>query len=418
MKQEPIYDCIVVGAGAAGLMTAIQCANHSVNVVLLDSKNKIGAKILMSGGNRCNVTHVVVTEKDYGTSHPRFVRNVLKNYSQEKTKDFFQDIGVNLVVEDTGKLFPSTHSARTVLNALVQECSKKKIPIKNNHKVNSLCFLNNLFLVKGEGFSLYAKTVVLSTGGLSHPTTGSDGSGYQLAQSFGHNLVETSPALTPLNLKDSDWNSLSGISFTCELTLWVDGKKKKSFKDGFLFTHTGLSGPTVLNISRDWERLRKIGKVKILANFLPDHNSEEWKQRLEKAILKFPKKNVRRFLSEIFPERFVDVLLKKISLEKNKILNQLSKQNKNNLIQGLFAYEFRPEGVVGYSKAEVTAGGVCLDEVNAKLLESFRQEGLFFSGEILDVDGRIGGFNFQWAWSSGYLVAQGVRNRLKSKGVE
>lgn len=410
--ENKVYDTLIIGAGAAGLMTAITCARQSLNVLLLDSKEKIGAKILMSGGTRCNVTNVKVTERDFQSENIRIVRNVLRAFPSEEAVAFFKELGVEMIIEAGGKFFPTTHSGRTILEALVREIEKRGVMLKPGHQVEEIVKNEEYFLVRGKGFEWKAKTVVICTGGLSYPSTGSDGKGYSIAKSLGHSLIETTPALTPLLSKDADWHQLTGVSFPCCLTLWVDGKKKISYEGSFLFTHFGFSGPCALNISRHWIRTKAGEKVDLTANFLPLMNEEKIREQIKEASAKNPKGKLKSFLSSWLPENFIQVFLKKLDIEDALVLNQLSREERETIIRHLFNFPLDITGVFGYQKAEATAGGIHLNEIDPVTLESRIHPGLFFAGEILDVDGRIGGFNFQWAWSSGFVAGQGVSKKL------
>ena len=407
-----LYDVIIVGAGAAGLMAAIQAAQGGLKVLLLEGQKKVGAKILMSGGTRCNVTNKTVTEKDFNSEKIIYVRNILRSFSNTDTIEFFKELGVELILEPTGKYFPTSNSGKTVLDALLRKLSALNVPLLVEHKVQAVNLANNEFTVKGEGFHFNGKAVVLTTGGLSYPTTGSDGTGYRLAQAFGHPMIETFPALTPLISQDKELKSLSGITLEAGLTLTCDGKKAFSYRDSFLFTHFGFSGPAVLDISRHY--LHAQGKKKILANFVPDYDENSFVDFLSKVQQKAPRKTLRNVLIEMMPQRLVDIILKKAGIDEALIMNQLDKVSRGRLIERCVHYPLDVTGVLGYSKAEVTAGGIDFAEINPKTLESKLVPGLFFAGEILDVDGRIGGFNFQWAWASGHTAAQAVIKRTLS----
>jgi predicted Rossmann fold flavoprotein len=364
----------------------------------------------MSGGTRCNVTNRAVSEKDFNSEHIIYVRNILRSFSNEDTIAFFKDLGVELVLEPTGKYFPVTNSGKTILEALLRKInSTKNITLLCEHKVKSVSRDNEGFDLKGDQFHFNCKKVVLTTGGLSYPTTGSDGTGYRLAQSFGHSMIETVPALTPLTTKDNDLKSLSGITLEVCLALFVDGKKYFSCRDSFLFTHLGFSGPSALDISRHFLKAR--GKKQILANFIPGHDENSWRACLVKVQQEAPRKTIRNVLVELMPQRLVDIILKKLDMEESLVMNQLDKDSRQRLIDKCVHYPLDVTGVLGYSKAEVTAGGIDLAEINPKTLESKLMPGLFFAGEVLDVDGRIGGFNFQWAWASGKTVAQALINK-------
>lgn len=405
------WDVAIVGAGAAGLMASLAAGRAGLRVLLLDSKEKIGAKILMSGGTRCNITNAVVTEKDFESDQKRILAAVLKAFSPEQALQFFSELGVEAVLEPGGKYFPSTHSGRTVLEALLGGVRRAGVELIPSRKVTRLLFENDFFRVEGDLFSYSAKQVILTTGGLSYPQTGSDGTGYALAQSFGHSRVATSPALTPLLTGDEGLKKLSGVSLPARLGLWLEGTKKAEFESSFLFTHTGFSGPVVLDISRFWIRLQEKGRLEIFANFLPQFQEEPFRKKIIAETQERPSRLVKSFLADFLPRAFVEAAVED-DLEA-LTLNQWKREAREKCIRTLFRFPLPVNGAIGYSKAEVTAGGIDLREIHKNTLESRLQPGLFFAGEILDADGRIGGFNFQWAWASGFLAAQGVIKKIK-----
>ncbi|MSR77188.1 MAG: NAD(P)/FAD-dependent oxidoreductase [Candidatus Omnitrophica bacterium] len=406
-----IWDITIIGAGAAGLMTAIHATGGNRRVLLLDSKERIGAKILMSGGTRCNVTNLQVDVKDFQSEHPRVVRNILSAYPSSKAVNFFESIGVILALEEGGKFFPETQSAKTVLEGLLSEVKNRNVDLVTGRRVESVEVDLASFHIRGKGFEYESKTVVICTGGLSYPGTGSDGKGYEIARHFGHSLIETMPALTPLSTNDPDWKSLSGLSLFCRLVLKTGVKERASYEDSFLFTHFGFSGPSVLDISRHWLHWKKEEPI-LTANFLPKETEETLRATLLEMTTEHFDWTLKRFLCEKLPERLVEIILKKSSIPKDQRLKQLKKEAREVLIRNLFRMPLSITGVFGYQKAEVTAGGVTLDDLDPRTLESKRQPGLFFAGEVVDVDGRIGGFNFQWAWASGVAAALGAIQRL------
>jgi len=399
-----IYDVVIVGAGAAGLMTAITASKSGLRILLLEGQTRVGAKILMSGGGRCNVTNKTVSEKDYNSRQIICVRNILRSFSNECAVQFFKDLGVELILEPTGKYFPSTYSGKTILDALLCKIKACGSTLLTGHKVKAITVGKNRFTLSGEGFHFEAKNIVLTTGGLSYPSTGSDGTGLRLAQSLGHHVIETTPALTPLRSGDDDFKSLSGITIEAQLTLLSDDKKCFRLRDGFLFTHFGFSGPVALDISRHW--LKTKGRKQIVVNFIPDYDEHSLRSYLGQTRKNAGRKSIKNVLNDLMPERLVEVILRKTGIEGGGPVNQLEKQARRRLMGDCLQYPLDVTGVYGYTKAEVTAGGVDLAQINPKTLESRIVPGLFFAGEILDVDGRIGGFNFQWAWSSGHAVGE------------
>ena len=401
------YDVLVIGAGPAGLMAAIPCAEGKLSTLVLDGSETIGAKLLISGGGRCNVTNRKVSEKDYQTGQPRTVRNVLRAFPPERTLSFFKDLGVELVLEEGTKYFPKEQSAKAVLQALLQASRRSGVVIEQRKKVKTISKERGIFRVAGAGFEYLAKKLVIATGGLSYPGTGSDGSGFLLAKSLGHTIVPTTPALTPLITDDPGWKNLAGITLPVGFSIMVDGKKSACSQGAMLFTHVGFSGPAVLDISGPWLRCDAKQK-KLVVNFLPACREVDVVAEFARWVVVHPDRSWKRTLAQYFPERLVEVLLGKGGIDPKKRLDQISKKERELFLRLLFQLPVKVTGAQGYEKAEATAGGVDLREVDQKTLESNLCPGLFFAGEVLDVDGRIGGFNFQWAWASGTVVGRAI----------
>ncbi len=426
MLDDPV-DIAVVGAGAAGLMAAIAAARQSPSkykILLLDSRQKIGAKILISGGTRCNVTNVRVTPQDYEGGARHFVKHVLEAFTPDETIKFFEEIGVSLVLEPTGKYFPVTHSGKTVLQALLKEVERSEITLKTGLRITEIKKEGDFFYLKGEhtgreenSFNSAARRVVLATGGLSYPETGSDGKGLEIAKGLGHSMVKTTPALTPLTSDDADWKLLSGVALNASLSFFRAGKKEAEREGAFLFTHFGFSGPAALDISRFVAASDGPEPYEIKVSFLPSETEESLKKHFIKSSENHPGKLVKNFLSDTFllPSRFVEIFFKKIDFDTEMTLKQCPRASQRRLIHALLNYPLEVSGVVGYKKAEVTAGGVDLKEIKASTMESKIIPGLYLTGEILDIDGRIGGFNFQWAWSTGVIAGRSAMKSLAAK---
>ncbi len=403
-------DVVIVGAGAAGLMAGIWAGrtNPKRRIVLLDSAQKLGAKILVAGGGRCNVTHEVVDETAYAGSSRNAIKKVLKRFDVPPTVEFFRELGVELKREETGKLFPMTDSARTVLDALLRAARTANVNILHPRRVQKIDKQGDVFHVAGDWGSIETPKVVLATGGRSLPKSGSDGHGYSMARALGHHLTaRIFPALVPLTLpKDHFICELSGVTVIATLEVRSNtGKQLVGFTDSTLCTHFGLSGPSVLDISRYYINARfDDPDAALRINWLPGKMSEQ----VEMELQKLGKTTVLRYLSGQVPERLLRALCAEAGVEPVTAGDQLPREARRALVTVLTQCPLPITGNRGYTYAEVTAGGVPLSEVRLETMESRVCPGLYLCGEICDVDGRIGGYNFQWAWASGYVVGVSV----------
>lgn len=407
-------DVAIVGGGAAGLATAIFAARgtRGARIALLDGAAKLGAKILVSGGGRCNVTNVVVSPKDFCGGSVHIIKRVLAALPVDRTIEFFRELGVSLHEEEYGKLFPDTNKARTVLDALVGEARRLGVQILCEHRVTALSRVEDGFRVSSNAGELSAKRVVLATGGLSLPKTGSDGFGYELAKSLGHSMVPTTPGLAPLVLSGEFHKPLSGISLDVELTVRAAEEKPVRIVGPMLWTHFGISGPAALDASRHWHRARiERRDVSMTASFLPGRTFEDMEGRLIGLATSQPKAMLQNIIAAEMPARMAEAILRHTKIEPRVQMSHLPREDRRRLARALVEWPLPIVDSRGYAYAEVTAGGVPLGEIDAGTMESRVCPGLYLVGEILDCEGRLGGFNFQWAWSSGYVAGCGLSRK-------
>jgi predicted Rossmann fold flavoprotein len=403
-------DIAIIGAGAAGLFAGIFAGrtNPDRSIVLLDGAKKLGAKILVSGGGRSNVTHDEIDINAYAGSSRNAIKKVLRRFDVPQTIAFFRELGVELKREDTGKLFPVSDDAHTVLNALLNAAYSANARILHPYRVRTIERVGEGFHISGEWGEMLAGKIVLATGGKSLPKTGSDGYGYTLAQSLGHTITpRVFPALVPLTLpRDHFICGLSGLTLPATLELYSGtGKKLISFTNSTLCTHFGLSGPAALDISRYYTDARNNNpNAALYLNWLPN----ETREGLEVTLLSRERTSILKHLTGELPERLVRALCDEAGLEPAATLNQLTREARKKLVQVVTGLKLPITGDRGYSYAEVTAGGVPLSEIRLETMESRIVPGLYFCGEICDVDGRIGGYNFQWAWASGYVAGVSI----------
>jgi predicted Rossmann fold flavoprotein len=411
----PIVDIVVVGAGAAGLATAIfaRRAQPGRTLAVLDSSRRPGAKILVSGGGRCNVTNAVVRENDFWGGKPTIVRRILRALPVADTVAFFADLGVPLHEEAGGKLFPDTNQARSVLEALLRAVDSSGAALVPGACVEAIARDDGGFaLTTGLG-SIRADAVVLATGGRSLPKTGSDGGGYRLAASLGHTLVPQTPALAPLVLDATTPHSLggrlSGVSLDTELCVWVNEALGVRLPGALLWTHFGVSGPVALNASRHWARAAlEGGRVRLTANFYPGQPFEDVNRLWVGTAGARPQATLRRTLAARLPDAMAIAVLDTLALQADRTLASLTRDERRRLVHAVTEWPLPVLDTRGYNYAEVTAGGVPLTEIDPATMESRVCPGLYFAGEILDADGRIGGFNFQWAWCTAALAGRGA----------
>ncbi len=409
-------DLAIIGAGAAGLMAAIQAGRSApgLRIVALDGAARLGAKILVAGGGRCNVTHDEVDASAYaGSSRPAIAR-ILRQFDVPQTVEFFAELGVPLKREETGKLFPVSNRARTVLDALVGAARDAGVELRTASRVDSIERSDGGFRLNGNWGSLTAGRVILATGGRSLPKSGSDGGGYAMAQALGHTLTaRIFPALVPLLLPaDHFLRALSGISFDCTLTVAAgSGKHLQQVSGAALCTHFGLSGPAVLDISRYWLDARASDpKARLMANLLPGTPPEQ----LDTALRSHGRGTPLSLLSRRLPDRLARALVLATEIDPAAPASQLSRESRRALVTTVTALDLPVSGDRGYTYAEVTAGGVPLSELALDRMESRVCPGLYLCGEICDVDGRIGGYNFQWAWASGTSAGRAAGRALSA----
>ena len=402
-------DLVVVGAGAAGLMAAIYAGRNGRPALVLEGARTLGAKILVAGGGRCNVTHDVVDETSYAGSKPNAIRKVLRRYDVPETVAFFRELGVELKREESGKLFPVSDKARSVLDALLRAAAEAGAEIRHPCRVESVRREGDAFVVEGADFAVRARRLVLATGGQSLPKSGSDGKGWEFARALGHSVTpRLLPALVGLTLADGFFvRELSGL--TLEATLDVrapSGKLLATRTASTLCTHFGVSGPGPMDISRHLLNAQlDDAAARLTIAWLPDRSAGS----LDDELRGLGQRSVLRALSASLPERLARALCAEAGVDPGTAGHALTRDGRRALVRAVCATVLPVTGTRGWSQAEATAGGVPLSEVNLRTMESRCCPALHLCGEMLDVDGRIGGYNVQWAWASGFVAGSANR---------
>lgn len=389
-------DVIVIGAGAAGLFCAAQAGQRGRSVVVLDHAKRIGGKILMSGGGRCNFTNMYASAENYLSANPHFCKSALSQYTQWDFIALVAEYGIAYHEKTLGQLF-CDDSAKDILNLLMRECDKANVQVRHPVEVVQIDKTEQGFVLQTSQGEFACQSLVVATGGLSMPKLGASPFGYKVAEQFGLKVLPTRAGLVPFTLHDQDKQvlaELSGISLDATAAV-----ENTSFRENILFTHRGLSGPAVLQISSFWHP----GQA-VQFNLSPQQNLHEWLQAEQTA---HPDAQLSTALAKLYPKRFVQVAIEYFQLS-NKPLKQYQGKQLEQVAAAFEEWALKPNGTEGYRTAEVTLGGVDTNELSSKTMEARKVPGLYFIGEVMDVTGWLGGYNFQWAWSSGWVAAQVV----------
>ena len=397
-------DIIVIGAGPAGLFTAINCKGKSV--LVLEKNPSPGKKLLISGTGRCNITHDCKLSgfyEHYGENH-RFLKSALHSFTNEDLIHFFNNKGLETVVDKNGKVFPASQNAKDVLKVLVDSCNQNKVEIYYNQAVIGVEKTDGYFVVQTGSAKFSGKYLVISTGGMSYPSTGSTGDGYHFAKQLSHAVQPPKPSLSPVFVKDYLMASISGVSVqNKKLYLYRNDKKIAEHIGDVGFTHKGLSGPGILDFSR------QILSGDVLKLNLLDKKLDDLRDEMIAASANDGKTLLQTFLKRFdLPRSLLFIVLKSISIEPDIRLAEVTKVQRNRLVSALCEFPFVIEKVGGFNMAMVTAGGIRLSEVNPKTMESRIVSGLYFSGEVVNIDGDTGGYNLQAAFSMGFLAGKSV----------
>jgi len=387
------YDVIIVGAGAAGMMSAIEAGKRGRKVLLVDHAKKIGEKIRISGGGRCNFTNINTNPSKFISKNPKFVISALNQYTQNDFINLIKKHNIKFHEKKLGQLF-CDKSAQQIIDMLLLECQIANVTLKTEIFITDFNKQNNQYFITVNSDKYFCESLIIATGGLSVPKIGATKFGYEIAKKFNLNIIETLPALVPLTFDEkilAMCKELSGLSL--EATVFFN---KTFFQEGMLFTHRGLSGPSILQISSYW----KLGDD-IMINLLPKLDIFK---TLKNKRDSDSKHDINNIIAEVLPKRLAHIICKENNVSGN--ISELSNKLLKRLSDSINTWIINPTGSEGYRTAEVTLGGVDTNEISSKTMMSLKNPGLFFIGEVVDVTGHLGGYNFQWAWSSGYVAGQ------------
>ena len=400
---------LIIGSGAAGMMTAISAGIHGArNITLLDVSPNPGMKILMSGGGRCNITNANLDFKNYFGESPNAIKKVILQFPPEKVIEFFENEGLSTKIEDPWKkYFPVIDDAQSVLNVLFNKLKELEVELIYPQKVTDFFPENNVWIVKSDSHVYETVQLVLAFGGFSYPHTGSDGSLWRVLKKLKIDIKNDHAALTPIKTSDKDTHDISGVTQWCKISVKQAEKIIFTENNSILFTHDGLSGPGILDISQ-WFTSREFSNLyKLELSFLPDKNKEEFEQIILNSAPENQKQLVSKLLSKFIPNRLSELISIRTKTV-GKSVNQLSKSERKEILTQLFHFSPTVSGHFGYKKAEVTAGGIPFSEMDLKTMQIKKYPNLFAVGEVVNVNGIIGGYNFQWAWSSGWVCGKNL----------
>ncbi len=402
----------VIGAGASGLMAAYAAAVNGNDVTVFEKNEKCGKKIYITGKGRCNLTNAVSPQEflQNVVSNSKFLTGAIYSFSSDDTVNFFENLGLHLKTERGNRVFPVSDKASDVTKYLEKACISVGVKFNFNKKVDGLTILNSTVsdIIVNNNKIPFDK-VIVCTGGLSYPLTGSTGDGYKFAESCGHTIVDLKPALCGLNLKGKYFSELQGLSLkNVKLTVYYDGKMLKSLFGEMLFTHFGVSGPLILTISSLINRL-DLNKIKLSIDLKPALSDEQLDERILRDFSQSPNKTMAVVLKGLLPSSLIGEVLKRSGINGDKKVNAVSKSERLSLLTSMKSFDMLVSSLRQFDEAIVTSGGVNVKEVNPKTMESKLIKGLYFCGEVLDVDAFTGGFNLQIAFSTGFAAGNSIK---------
>lgn len=398
---------IVIGGGAAGMMAAISAKINGGDVILLERNDRVGRKLLATGNGRCNYTNKNLTIKNYHGSNVKFAYSVLSQFNVDTTMEFFERMGITPAIEYNGKVFPLSFQSSSMLDVFRYEIESQGIELITDAYVSNIKKDKKFNVILKDGRTFQGDKVILATGGKSLPNSGSDGNGYKLCEELGHSIVDVFPGLVQLQLEGNVFKPLNGTKFLGRVGIYIDDKLILEDTGDILFTSYGISGPPILQLSRDaLEYIRKGKEVELRVSIIHTKNIEELYEYLMYRLSLMSKKTIEVGLIGLINKKLILPILKEINIDRNKNSANLSKEEIRRLAEVLISWSFKVTGSQPWEYAQVTAGGVNTKNINNKTMESKIHSGLYIVGELVDIDGDCGGYNLQWAWSSGYIAGE------------
>jgi predicted Rossmann fold flavoprotein len=405
------YDLAIIGGGPAGLMAASSASELGTKVIIIEKNKQPGIKLLLTGNGRCNLTNKINNNKilasHYGPNG-KFLLSGFAQFNDQDTIDYFEARGVKIKVEDNNRVLPVSNRASEVLDALLKDLKNKPVTIKNNSRVTKIISKNNIIqkIIINDQEEIIAKNYLIAVGGKSYPLTGSTGDGYTWLKNLEHTIIEPKPALTPIILKEKFINSLEGLSFKDKLITIRQNNILLTKETGdFIFTANSISGPAIINLSRlITDRL--IGTEKVIIDFFPQQTEKELNLYLQQTWATQQNKTIKNALTELLPEKFIEVILPLIKINLAKKINSITREERKRLIELLKEFTLEIKKLADFNQAMITKGGVKINEINPKTMRSKIVDNLYLAGEIIDLDGPTGGYNLQICWTTGYVAGK------------
>lgn len=430
VNKRDKFDVAVIGGGPAGMIAAIRAGELGAKVILLEKNQNLGRKLLITGKGRCNITQAEFDDKEFvkklRSKNAKFLFSALSFFGPQEVVDFFEIVGVKTKAERGGRIFPVSEKSLDILNALMGRLKRSKVKImlgaeverfqKEGKRIKCVDLkLGTKPLSRDLVPAVFADKFILATGGKAYPLTGSTGDGYSWAENLGHKIIPPSPALVPIRVKEEWPRDLQGLSLkNIEANLIQNNKKQDSRFGEMIFTHFGISGPIILDLSKRVGELLKSGEVAIKIDLKPALDEEKLDKRLQRDFENMSNKDFKNYLPELLPQKMIALIIKLSGIEEDKKLHSITREERKNLGRILKNLRLTVESLMGYDQAIVTSGGVDLREIDSKTMQSKLIENLFFAGEIIDLDGPTGGYNLQICWSTGYVAGENACGKIKA----